>query len=136
MSKEINVLEAKDWSDDEAAENMKYLESRGNTYAMEEVLKARGSSWEEYSQAPAPEVFPQPDEDASDRGMQGSSYPVPAESGDGGDVPDGTVKEVLDWVGDDKSRAEAALEAEDEKGDDARVSLVEKLEAIVEDGEA
>jgi hypothetical protein len=46
--------------------------------------------------------------------------------GDDSEVPDGTVKEVLDWVGDDSARARAALEAEQAK-DSPRSSLVGQL---------
>ena len=47
-------------------------------------------------------------------------------------VPDGTTEEVLDWVGDDRDKAERALakEREDEK---PRVTLVEPLEKIIAD---
>jgi hypothetical protein len=47
------------------------------------------------------------------------------------DVPDGSVGEVLKWVGDDKARARAALEAETAKGDDGRSSLIGKLNGLV-----
>lgn len=43
-----------------------------------------------------------------------------------------TVKEILAEVGDDKEKAAAALEAEQAKGDKARSSLVEKLQAVVD----
>lgn len=43
-------------------------------------------------------------------------------------VPDGTVQEVLDWVGDDYGRAEQALEAERLGAE--RSTLISKLEAI------
>jgi hypothetical protein len=45
----------------------------------------------------------------------------------GGGVPDGTAKDVLDWVGDDRQRAGQALEVEQGKGDDARSTLVARL---------
>lgn len=44
-----------------------------------------------------------------------------------GSVPDGSAKDVIDWVGDDRDRARAALDAEQAKGDDARTTLVAKL---------
>lgn len=44
----------------------------------------------------------------------------------------GTVAGVLEQVGDDKAKAEAALTAEREKGEDARVTLVSALEAIID----
>lgn len=48
-------------------------------------------------------------------------------------VPDGTVQEVLDWVGDDPGRAEQALEAE--RLGDGRSTLITKLEAIASGSE-
>lgn len=67
--------------------------------------------------------------------VEGAKADAPAGSEDSGpeaaggsnaDVPDGTVKEVLDWVGDDSARARAALEAEQAK-DSPRSSLVGQL---------
>ena len=46
----------------------------------------------------------------------------------------GTVAAVLERVGDDKALAQAALDAEQAKGDGARVTLVDKLKAVI-DGE-
>lgn len=46
-------------------------------------------------------------------------------------VPDGSVQEVLEWVGGDRGRATAALLAERAKlDDDRRKTLVEPLVAI------
>lgn len=45
----------------------------------------------------------------------------------GSDVPEGTVKEVLNWVGDDKEKAQKALDAENATGE-PRKSLVAELE--------
>lgn len=45
-------------------------------------------------------------------------------------APD-TVEAILAGVGDDKAKAAVALETERAKGDDARSTLVKKLEAIV-----
>lgn len=42
-------------------------------------------------------------------------------------VPDGSAKDVIDWVGEDRDRARAALDAEQARGDDARTTLVAKL---------
>lgn len=47
------------------------------------------------------------------------------------DSKEPTVKEILAEVGDDKDKAAEALKAEQAKGDKARSSLVEKLQAIV-----
>ena len=48
--------------------------------------------------------------------------PVAHESG----VPKGTTKEILEWVGDDKDRAQQALDAE-EADDSPRKTLVHDL---------
>lgn len=42
-----------------------------------------------------------------------------------------SVKEILAEVGDDKAKAQAALEAEQSKGDDARSTLVDGLQAVL-----
>ncbi len=42
-------------------------------------------------------------------------------------VPTGSVDKVLEWVGDDRDRAQRALMAEQSKGDKARASLVKTL---------
>jgi hypothetical protein len=50
------------------------------------------------------------------------------------DLSTSTVAKVLESVGDDPERAAAALAAEQAKGDRARKSLIEKLEALVAGG--
>jgi hypothetical protein len=45
-------------------------------------------------------------------------------------VPEGSVKKVLDWVGDDATRAQKALDAENDNAD-PRTSLITKLESIL-----
>jgi hypothetical protein len=45
-------------------------------------------------------------------------------------VPEGSIKNVLGWVGDDRTKAQAALDAEN-KADDPRSTLVSKLEDIL-----
>lgn len=52
--------------------------------------------------------------------------------GDGGEVPNGTVADVMAWVGDDPDRARRALDAENAKGDKARSTLAATLTSIVE----
>lgn len=47
------------------------------------------------------------------------------------DVPSGTVREVLEWVGDDQDRAEQALAAEKEGA--KRSTLISELEDILDD---
>lgn len=51
-----------------------------------------------------------------------------------GDVPDGTVPEVLNWVGDDKERAQKALDKENENAK-PRKGLVSSLEELLSDEE-
>ena len=51
----------------------------------------------------------------------------PARFQEQGAVPDGTIAEVLEWVGDDDGRRQAALDAE--KAGKQRATLIEKLDA-------
>ena len=48
-----------------------------------------------------------------------------------GDVPDGSVLEVEQWVGDDKAKAAAALKVEQGKQGHGRVTLIDALERVV-----
>lgn len=131
MSRKIDISTAADWTDEEAAANLKYLDQRGDLYSLRQVLEARDMTWEEYTSVPDPEIFPQPDEDASDRTAQGSVPPVAVASDAASDVPDGTVDDVLDWVDDDPGRAAVALVAE--RAGKNRSSLIEALESISEE---
>jgi len=45
-------------------------------------------------------------------------------------VPEGSIKKVLDWVSDDPTKAQAALDAENEG--EKRSSLISKLNAILD----
>jgi hypothetical protein len=56
------------------------------------------------------------------------SAPVVATAWEG-DVPEGSIKTVLAWVGDDKTKAQAALDAENEG--QKRTTLVKELEEIL-----
>lgn len=47
-------------------------------------------------------------------------------------VPDGTAKEVMDWVDDDKDRALQALHAEEAKEDGGRTGLKRDLNKLIE----
>lgn len=47
------------------------------------------------------------------------------------EVPKGTVKELEDWVGEDKERAQAVLDSEN-ANDEPRKSLVRAMEAILD----
>ena len=50
-------------------------------------------------------------------------------------VPEGSVDELTEWVGDDKDRAEKALEAENAK-DHPRVTAIEAFESVLTEPEA
>lgn len=72
---------------------------------------------------------------------KGSDFPLfvppasvdepPAVDVDGDGVPDGTAAQILAWVGDDRDRAAQALAAERAKSDNARATLVARLEKLV-----
>jgi hypothetical protein len=51
---------------------------------------------------------------------------------DGDGVPEGSAKQVLDWVAGDKDKATQALAAEQAKGDSARKGLLADLSKLVE----
>jgi hypothetical protein len=55
----------------------------------------------------------------------------PAVDTDGDGVPEGTIPQVEEWVGDNHERAAQALEAEQAKGDAARSTLVASLEKLL-----
>ena len=57
------------------------------------------------------------------------SLPTPDTGGNS--VPDGNIKEVLDWVDGDKDRARAAVDAE-KRSDDPRPTLIHKLKKVIE----
>lgn len=104
MSRDVNYQDAASWSKEEARANLEYLDTRGRTWELEQAKRLILEN-------------------------SGKSAPSAAPSGD--EVPEGTVDEVLAWVGDDKDRAQQALDAE-EDSDKPRSTLVEALEALVE----
>ena len=57
---------------------------------------------------------------------------APPEEEQGSEVPDGTSKEILKWVGDDKERAQAALDKENASSK-PRSTLVDDLEKKLAD---
>jgi hypothetical protein len=73
-------------------------------------------------------------------GPQNTAFPIhipveedadePAVDVDGDGVPDGTVKQILEWVGTDRQRAAQALAVEREKEADARTTLIRDLEKL------
>lgn len=62
---------------------------------------------------------------------QAAPAPEPEDSGSE-EVPTGTINEVKAWVGDDKERAQAALDAENAK-ETPRSTLVDWLEGVLEE---
>ena len=50
------------------------------------------------------------------------------------DVPEGSVDEVLEWVGNDKTKALAALDAENAKSN-PRKTAIEELENLLTEGD-
>jgi len=57
---------------------------------------------------------------------------VPAADTDTDGVPNGTVGQVQEWVGEDGARARLALDAELAKGDAARTTLLAVLEKLAD----
>lgn len=82
MAKEINVEEAADWSDEEAAYNITYLEQRNRYDEAQAVRDARG--------------------DGGSKAEPTSSHPLEGLS----------AQDVMDWVKEDVDRAREALEFE------------------------
>ena len=70
---------------------------------------------------PQPDPNPEPDPDPAADEEQVDEYPQ-----------DGTVADVLDWVGDDPELAQAALDAEEDRSK-PRVTLIDQLETIIEE---
>lgn len=71
--------------------------------------------------------------DSSDAPAEEQASPeaeVPSPEPQADDVPKGTVKELEDWVGDDKDRAQAVLLSENESGE-PRKSLVKAMEDLL-----
>lgn len=88
-------------------------------HALHHDMASHVEEWRPVPGSPAADS-PEPEPEA-----EGSDRP-----GSGDQVPDGTIAEVLDWVGDDSDRAVAALEAEEER-DQSRTTLVAALEKVI-----
>ena len=101
--KEFNIEEAADWSDEVAADILSWLRDRPWRYDdVDKIIAARG-------------------------GEPGAPVEVAVEAEFDFDAK---IDDVLDWVGADSARAVKALEAENLKGDESRVTLVQALEEI------
>lgn len=68
------------------------------------------------------------------RADEPSTADAEPDEADGDEVPDGTAKEVLAWVGSDPDRARRALQAEQQR-EDPRSGLTGALEKVVGGGE-
>jgi hypothetical protein len=71
--------------------------------------------------------------DGADADTGGNATPAQTAGADSETPPDGSIPTVLAWVGDDRDRARAALDAENEKPE-PRSTLVEALEKIDNEG--
>jgi hypothetical protein len=97
----------------------------GRYYLGKGWVQADGGAYA--ADTPPPEVVEEPDAGAQDGPPSGV---VTLAGATGGAVPDGTAKDVIDWVGDDPQRARQALNVEQGKGDEARTTLVARLSKI------
>ena len=130
MSRKIDLTEAANWSEDEAAANLAYIrDNLGDVRMLRVVLEARGMSWSDFMSTPEPELFPQPE--GGDRGRQLAAPALEVVEAESSAVPDGTIDEVLDWVEEDPAKAALALEAE--RAGKNRKGLVEALESVMEE---
>lgn len=77
--------------------------------------------------APNVEVAKTPAVDSFDQPV--AEKPVEAPVTEEQAVPEGSIKEVLAWVGDDATKAETALSAE--QVGEKRTTLISKLSAII-----
>lgn len=75
----------------------------------------------------AKELKAAPVVDSFDQPVAGK--PVEAPVTEEATVPEGSIKEVLAWVGDDATKAQAALDAE--KTGEKRTTLISKLESVI-----
>lgn len=89
----------------------------------DEVPEEKTVEAQEY---PSNEAESQPEAETS-----GASESEPEAAPDDEEVPEGTVNATLEWVGDDKDRAQRALDKE-KASDDPRVTLIRELEDILD----
>lgn len=64
--------------------------------------------------------------------FDGGSNKAAKKSAAGGDSKPTSVKDILAEVGDDKAKAQEYLDEENAKGEDARGSLVGKLQSVID----
>jgi hypothetical protein len=117
--------------------------AKGETVSggLADYLVATSSPVEEIPTGPADEV-PDDEPEAPDEAVDKTlarALEAPAEEEpegpavdiDGDGVPDGTVGQVQEWVGDDPDRAARAFAAEKAKGEQARTTLVAALDKLL-----
>lgn len=117
MAKQIDVSQATEWSDEEAAFNVGYLRDRTRYAEADAILAARSGQ----PVPPADEQVPEPIKPSQAEG-----------SPDPNAKPDTTkmsMKEVMNYVDKDAVRAGEALQAELESETD-RPKLIEQLEKL------
>lgn len=85
------------------------------------------------SAADKPDESGKSDESAEPKTRK-SAKQAKADDVDESKVPEGSVDELVEWVGDDKDRAEKALEAENAK-EHPRVTAIEAFEAVLTEPE-
>lgn len=117
MAKQIDVSQATEWSDEEAAYNVRYLQDRTRYAEADAILAARSGT-----------PVPLPDEDVPEpiKPSQAEGSPDPNAK------PDTTKmnpKEVMTYVDKDAVRAGEALVAEIES-EKSRPRLIEQLEKL------
>jgi hypothetical protein len=105
MAREIKVEEAASWSQEETEKNLAYLEARVRWAEIRRVNELRAEGAEE-------------------------SSTTAAEAGSDVWFSEATAKEVAEWVGDDRERAQEAYNREQAK-DKPRVKLTERLEQVL-----
>lgn len=106
--REINVKDAKKWSDEEAEQNLAYLRQRARDAEVAQILEARGED---------PDVPAEPTQE-------------PVDPNDPSVLDGMSAQDVADWVGEDQGRAQVAYDREQAQ-DSPRKGLSEHLLKIV-----
>jgi hypothetical protein len=100
--------------------------ARGHYGRTLEQIRAR---WREHGSSPADDSAGGGDSGDDTAGSAADSEPDRNRVDNPAGVPDGTMADVLNWVGADRKRARAAIAAEQQR-DDTRSSLVGRLQRI------
>lgn len=130
--------------DEEGAEHVKERSDafREDAQAAVEAQAQADQEWAERDPKPTPSELlaerghePAPDDASTSQGgdpdaTDDSDEPQTESGGASDGPPDGTVQDVLDWVGDDPDRAQTALDAE--QAGQNRATLIAELEKRTE----